>query len=145
MSLKIIDIQTIIDRVTAETGYSCDWSREEMPILQAKTDLPFIYIGLLEEKPFSPQSVFSESHVGAYQDTFGQLDTIIFSVQILSTVQQIYEHKEKVKQALSGWSPVPVASPSEFSSLSSGRGMVQAVNNGRVLWFQEYITTVPSV
>ena len=138
-----INVSDLVARVIAETGYDCAIAKEEQPILINKTDLPKVFIGFLQEVTASEQSMFSEDSVSSPLEQYGQLDTWIFSVQIVSTMDDLIIHKEAVKDALKGWNPI--VQPNEFSTFRSGKGSVQAVVNGRVQWFQEFLITVPTM
>lgn len=139
----MIVLQDIVDKVTLETGFSCELALEKMPILKDFNDLPHVFIGYLSEEPASPESAYSEGDPLTAIEYYAQITTDIFSIQIITTMPNLIAHKEAVKSALLGWNPVPT--PNEFGSFRTGRGTVHALINGRVHWFQELIITQPSI
>ncbi len=138
----LITLQSIVDRIHQETGYSVYIAREMMPILQDITKLPTVFVGVAEELPAAPESAYGEGDPTVDLHDFAQITTEVFSLQIVTTMSDLIEVKEKVKKAVIGWNPLTI--PNEYSTFRTGRGVVHALIQGRVHWYYEIKITTPT-
>lgn len=138
----LIKLSDIVDKIVAETGFTTMIAEEKMPVLSSIATLPIVYVGYLAEEPNAPESAYGEGDPLDETECLAQITTEVFSLQIITTMEDLIEHKQLVKSAVIGWNPVSV--PNEYSRFRTGKGVLHALINKRVHWFQELVITQPS-
>ena len=136
----MLDLTVVKTRLATKTRFSVEFATEDNVILQALSALPALYLGYLGERPTSEISPFNERSIegiAGYDEEWMEM----ISISIITTTENVIQHKEVVKSAILGWSPNPSDQTSTFTSLG---GTVLALNNGRVHYTQDFAITYPT-
>ena len=134
----------IITRLNDVEGLTASMEREMKPVLQASASLPHVFVGYLGEQPAHELSPFTLQATAGF-DGYGEITVEKVVTSLITTMKDVIQHKDLVRQAMAGWNPARNTPAAELDGFSALEGTVIAVNNGRVTYQQTWAITRPTL
>ena len=135
----MINVQTIIDKLKADTTYTIELARVREPELQEAIALPIIYVGYASidsKNPAAPQEL-------TMLNLHGEDLVQSFDIQIVCKGTALPTIWKAVYSALIGYNPVP--NEAMHSGFTYSQGGVMGLANGNLWWVDRWRIGFPIV
>lgn len=135
----MINVQTIIDKLKADTTYTIELARVREPELQEAITLPIIYVGYASidsKNPSAPQEL-------TMLNSHGEDLVQSFDIQIVCKGTALPTIWKAVYSALIGYNPVP--NEAMHSGFTYSQGGVMGLANGNLWWVDRWRIGFPIV
>lgn len=135
----MLDLDKIIQKITDDTRFTAGYATEIQPNLTKDK----VYVGMAEINPAYPVSSYNEqSREGL--NAFGELLRPSIIVQIVTSPKELSADIQAVYDALAGWH-YDDPNTRGLSGFTLIKGLLTALNNGRVHWQYEFGLTLPAL